>query len=79
MTEHDVPQVGDIWKELDPRVEYQRFVKVTRVGAASVFIHKVEPSPNGWVRPARSTEREAQLKRFHGRSGGYGLYERAAT
>ena len=72
----DQPQVGDIWEEMDPRTEYHRFVKVVQVGKAGVFIHKVEPADGAWITPVRAPTREAQLKRFHGRNGGYRLYSR---
>jgi hypothetical protein len=80
----DTPQVGDIWKDLDQRVEYQRFVKVSAFDTGNgVRIYAVEKDEDGkWVcarngktnRPA--PERWSQLKRFNGKSGGYGLHER---
>lgn len=80
MNDEVQPEVGDIWKELDPRVEYQRFVKVTRVSGDHALIYGVEKSEDGeWqARKPRSPERWAQLKRFNGKRGGYELHFRPA-
>lgn len=74
------PEVGDIWKELDPRVEYQRCVKVTRVSGDHALIYAVTETSDGVfeARKPRSPERWAQLKRFNGKRGGYELYRRPA-
>src|SRR5258708_31601653 len=73
------PETGDIWKELDPRPEYQRYVKVTEVRDDSVRIYKVRETEDGvWEADRPAPERWAQLKRFNGRRGGYELYRRPA-
>jgi hypothetical protein len=72
-----LPRVGDIWKELDPRVEYQRYVKVSAVESDRVRIHGVEQDKNRkWVARGRAPERWAQLKRFNGKRGGYSFHRR---
>lgn len=75
------PEKGDIWKELDPRVEYQRYVRVTDVRAGdSVRIYKVMETSDGvWEACRRAPERWAQIKRFNGKRGGYELYRRASA
>ena len=71
-----VVKVGDIWKELDPRPEYQRYVRVLRVSGDSALIWKVEQRPVDWHPVKGSVARWAQLKRFHGKRGGYALHQR---
>lgn len=80
----DSPRVGDIWKDLDPRVEYQRFVKVSAVNDNGVRIYAAVKNDDGQWECARNghtrrpaPERWAQAKRFNGKSSGYGLHERA--
>lgn len=77
------PIAGDIWKELDPRPEYQRYVKVTGLNGDHVRIYAVYEAEDGvWLcvrngktqRPA--PERWAQAKRFNGKRGGYEIYRR---
>lgn len=79
------PEVGDVWKELDPRPEYQRYVKVTRVDGDHVRIYAVTETEDGIWECARNgmtnrpaPERWAQAKRFNGKRGGYELYRRPA-
>lgn len=78
MNDEVTPEVGDIWKELDPRVEYQRFVKVTRVSGDHALIYGVEHNEGLWTARRRAPERWAQIKRFNGKRGGYELYQRPA-
>lgn len=75
-----VPMVGDIWQEVDPRMT--RFVKVTKVWPDSVFVMAVQHEGGAWVAVRNpktnryAPERNAQLKRFNGKRGGYALHER---
>lgn len=78
MNDEITPEVGDIWKELDPRPEYQRFVKVTRVSGDHALIYRVELTDGEWAAGRKSPERWAQLKRFNGKRGGYELHHRPA-
>lgn len=61
---NETPQVGDIWEEMDPRTEYHRFVKVTQVGKAGVFIHKVEQVDGAWITPGRAPNTRGAAEAF---------------
>lgn len=64
------PAVGQIWKEVDPRVT--RFVRVEKVGAhAGVMVRKVIRQNGSWIHAPRSVERWTNAARFDGKRGGY--------
>jgi len=57
------PTVGQRWRELDPRPEYERLVEVVAVEGDRIQIMRVGGGVRRW----------AQLKRFNGQRGGYAL------
>lgn len=78
--ENHTPQVGDIWKEVDSRIE--RYVRVERVGVGrrSITIRTVVFNPSNmgrrWRDAPRTRATYADLGRFNGRRNGYKLHER---
>lgn len=77
-----LPQVGDIWREVDPRCE--RFVRIESVGVVtthsrSIGIRTVIRRESGWIAVPRTRTSYARLDRFRGKRGGYALHERAGA
>jgi hypothetical protein len=70
---------GDIWKEVDPRME--RFVRVASVGTGrrSVAIRTVVLAMGQWRSTARSRLVYADRDRFNGKRSGYALHYREQT
>ena len=66
------PKVGDVWKEVDPRME--RYVCVLEL-SASGYARLARCDANGEGQSTRLTR--AQLDRFNGKRGGYALHRRA--
>lgn len=77
----DAPQIkaGQIWKEVDPRLE--RLVRIIQVGEPTsslpgfVQIECVLMGPTGWQRKSRTGVTRARASRFNGKRGGYALHE----
>lgn len=69
----DVPNSGDVWKEVDPRVE--RYVRIITVNAPAVTLRKCDAS--GHVLASRTTT--ANIARFSGKRGGYALHAKAQS
>jgi hypothetical protein len=72
----DVPQVGDIWQEVDPR--RTRYVRIEADGDNHAFITTVVFSDHfsGWLIAKGSRLTRAALGRFDGKRGGYKLHKR---
>lgn len=69
-----VPEVGDVWQEIDPRMT--RFVRVMSILEGAVTISRCWPNGELWDSETRTT---AKYSRFNGRRGGYGLHLRTVT
>jgi hypothetical protein len=77
MSEQPKAEVGQIWREVDPRQE--RYVQVTRVGTQMATVRKVErDAARQWDFAPKSRYAEAQLHRFNGKRGGYEFVEVSA-
>lgn len=70
------PEVGDIWKENDPR--FERHIVVLGVALERVTIQNVYRAPEtiGWK--IHGPERSAKIERFNGKRGGYGFVQRTS-
>jgi hypothetical protein len=70
-------EVGQIWREVDPRRE--RFVRVLNVSEGVVKIRTVNPAwkhvSGRWKEAYRSRPSYAEASRFNGKRGGYALHE----
>lgn len=75
-TAEPTPEVGQIWREVDPRQERHVFVEQT--GLYSIFIHRVEKTDGRWQRADRASTRQAMRERFNGKRGGYTFVEAAS-
>ena len=69
------PQVGEIWREVDPR--FERFLRIEAVGQHKIGIRAVVRDGSRWISSARSRAGDASPARFHGKRGGYEFVERA--
>ncbi len=68
------PAKGQIWREVDPRLN--RFVMVLDVvsGRRGVLVQTCERNDLGqWVPSPRSRKAWCDIERFHGKLGGYEL------
>lgn len=63
------PQVGQIWKECDPR--FNRYVRIVHLHTNGCTIRTV--TENGSMEFGKSTH--ALLRRFNGKRGGYILHK----
>lgn len=61
------PAIGDVWKEIDPRVE--RYVRVVATNGEWIRLRTCDK--DGAFTSARVTR--AAFRRFHGMRGGYAL------
>ncbi len=68
------PQVGDIWREVDPRFE-DRFIRVETVERQKIGIRTVVRDGPRWIAGARSRIGPASPDRFSGKRGGYAFVE----
>lgn len=81
MTDTDTvrtPQVGEIWREVDPR--FERFARVQSDGIAGrrgVAIRTVVYRDGRWIDAPTSRSSYADLSRFNGKRGGYEFHEAA--
>ena len=66
------PQVGQIWREVDPRRE--RFVRIEHIGL-DVGIRTVVRDGNLWFPASGSRLSDAASERFNGKRGGYEFVE----
>lgn len=68
-----IPKVGQIWKEVDPRVD--RYVMIVMVGPDLVRLQRCDADGNAMFTRVTS----AQLRRFNGKRGGYALHRWETT
>ena len=79
MSYEHTPQVGDIWREVDPR--FMRYVRIMRTPDPDdlrVSIKSVVKPGDEWIDGKLASVQSAKRERFHGRRGGYELHERPA-
>jgi hypothetical protein len=75
-----IPQIGDIWVELDPRATVQRTIRIDRIACGSACVRTVRRAVHNadWVNDPSSRECWAKLTRFNGKRNGYALHLTAA-
>lgn len=69
------PKVGQIWKEVDPRLN--RFVSIESVKPnwrRGITIRTVVNQDGVWVPAPRSRVSYADAERFNGKRGGYAIH-----
>ncbi len=72
-------KVGQIWQEVDPRLE--RYIRISGISCGVALIETVEQLVDGvtWRhKPKTKRNGEAALTRFTGKRGGYKLYQDVA-
>lgn len=74
MTHLYVLKVGDIWRENDPRLNPQRFVKVIAIDPKFATIIRVFEDGDVFPNPR---ETRTMIERFRGQRGGYSFVRRA--
>lgn len=77
MMEDVTIKIGQIWKEVDPRIErYARVIEIrTWKGSYLVKIRTVHKTHGDWAFKKHSRETYCDRNRFNGKRGGYELYE----
>jgi hypothetical protein len=79
MTEQPKPEIGQIWRECDPRFasRYVRVFGVTGGTLMRVSIRAVFKKGTEWQPAPNSRETTAYADRFNGKRGGYEFVETA--
>lgn len=77
---NNIPLVGDIWREVDPRFNrYIRIIETPDPDDLRVIFKTVIKSGDAWIDGKHASFQSAKRERFHGRRGGYVLHERPAS
>lgn len=75
MYEHEPIKPGQIWREVDPRLErYVRVIGITG-GIRGVMIETVIKVGDAWQRKPRCGKTYCNPERFNGKRGGYSLVQ----